>query len=240
MREVLLEDALDRDRLRSLVHGSGLLRWAVIGGSHSGMLAVMNLAEELATATMHHTNIGSKPIVVSAYKSGLVFAEPRLDADPIWNKHDGIGLKGPVAQWSKRHFGTEDDTVATQAFRVRALDMDGVGDCEVLRVDVNRASLLETLESQGVEAVVNATGFDHAATLPTVTFDGQTIDLVAAHRATGDGLWEQCTTGNLAHGLYGAGIAFPQFWTDPEGDVEPRVGFGQNFSEYIAQLIPGA
>jgi len=44
-------------------------------------------------------------------------------------------------------------------------------------------------------------------------------------------------TGQIATGLYGVGIAFPEVWVDPEGYREPRVGFANSFVTHLERLL---
>ena len=235
-REVSIEEALDESRLRMLISEEGLSRWGVIGGSHSGMLAVMNLTKALLQRDQSSMCIKQResetPLVVSAYKSSLLYAERRSPVTPggrAWTKHDGAGLKGPVAAWCRKHFGVGNsvsgEAPPLQGFEVTAaIPRDHTATCRVLRADVGRVALEEVLREQGIEAVVNATGFAAPSSLPAVTFESKPVDLAGAGSV-------------LAPGLYGAGIAFPERYVDPEGDTGNRVGFGQNYADHVGRLL---
>jgi len=180
-REVSIEEALDESRLRMLISEEGLSRWGVIGGSHSGMLAVMNLTKALLQRDQSSMCIKQREsettLVVSAYKSSLLYAERRSPVTPggrAWTKHDGAGLKGPVAAWCRKHFGVGNsvsgEAPPLQGFEVTAaIPRDHTATCRVLRADVGRVALEEVLREQGIEAVVNATGFAAPSSLPAVT-----------------------------------------------------------------------
>ena len=46
--------------------------------------------------------------------------------------------------------------------------------------------------------------------------------------------------GRIAPGLYGAGIAFPEVWTDPEGFTEARVGFVLHYLAHLDRIFDAA
>mmetsp|Transcript_106215 Transcript_106215/g.298660 ORF Transcript_106215/g.298660 Transcript_106215/m.298660 type:complete len:384 (+) Transcript_106215:70-1221(+) len=84
------DDVVAPDTLADLVRRRPALlqmRWGIVGGSHSGMLAAMNLSE-----------MGATDISVFCSRE-LRWAEPRDDGR--WIKFDGSGLKGRVAAWAR-------------------------------------------------------------------------------------------------------------------------------------------
>jgi len=87
---VELDDVVALDRLMDRLSATPARldqTWCVVGNSHSGMLAVMNLVT--AGVPPEH--------IVVMHKSDLRFAEDRPEG---WIKFDGTGLKGTVRDWT--------------------------------------------------------------------------------------------------------------------------------------------
>jgi len=97
------------------------------------------------------------------------------------------------------------------------------------KVDMRLGDVAETWP--GADYVVLCTGFSgfELPTLPEVIWEGERVDL----RASFDP-W----TGLLAaERLFGLGIGFPQYWRDPEGHEEPKVGFGTSVLPHIEKFF---
>ena len=80
------DDLVPPDRCAATVGSLADGPIALVGGSHSGFLAAMNL----------HAH-GRDDVLVFDRKSGPLFAEDR----DTWIKYDGTGLKGTVADWTR-------------------------------------------------------------------------------------------------------------------------------------------
>ena len=166
-----LSDVLHRDRLQRMSASLGSpRRWGVVGGSHSGMLAVMNICNMLAERPSEQN------LVVNVFKQGLVFAEKRVG----FTKHDGIGLKGPVADWCHHNFGQRRNKAGSTF-----VSTSTAGELvEVVRSHAlgTREALWEHMEHYGVEVLVNATGFDVARRLPIIHYNGKRCDPSAMYQ----------------------------------------------------------
>ena len=125
-------------------------------------------------------------------------------------KYDGTGLKGEVAAWARAAVG------AVVAFeRLDAAD---------------EGAVLERLRAAETDVLVYAVGFEPTAP-PDVFADEARVDLPA--KAARDGA--------LVDGaIYGAGLAYPEVWTDPEGHSEPRVGFVTHYLRHLGTIFANA
>lgn len=130
-------------------------------------------------------------------------------------RHQGSGLKGPVAEWCRRHIRNANGVY----------HWDGQ---EGQRVSFHRVNPQLTLEQQigslGATRALFAIGFERAHLVagcpgvPPVTMSGADVDT---------------TTYNTSNGmiagipsLYGAGIGYPHSYLNSDGLLEPWVGFG--------------
>ena len=85
------------------------------------------------------------------------------------------------------------------------------------------------LDDLGVTACCFAHGFEPTRASIDVVIGDQTMPMDAATHDPHDGL--------IAPGLVGLGHAYPEQWTDPEGHVESRVGFGRDFVAHARRAI---
>ena len=173
------------------------------------------------------SNVATAWTLIDEWSQGpLVFAERRQSKHGQWTKHDGSGLKGPVAHWCKQHFNGEDYSSETPL--------------EVLRIPTPTSEQFwQTVQPFELDAVVFATGFEPNSALPiAATLNGKPMDLWDEYRRVFESRKASDRAASvLAPGLYGVGIAFPEKWTDPNGMVEKRVGFGLNFANHVEALI---
>ena len=203
---------------------------------------LVHLLRDTEPHTPHRDPASGKPLIVNFHRGGLLYAERRDGAGNSgrpWTKHDGKGLKGPVAHWAQEFFAEEPALGPSQKRPRMAFfpsywpqACQGTG---VLRVDTDPGGAhdeiideIQLCREHRIRAVVDATGFEAAPSLPEVRFRGAPVDLAQAYAASG---------GALAPGLFGTGIGFPEPWTDPEGSTEPRVGFGENYAGYVGRLL---
>lgn len=248
------DDAICPSRLRALLSADADFaaslagaRVAVVGGSHSGVLAAKN-AIELADAG-----------AVDIYRRGAVRLADERDG---WMKFDGTGLKGEVRDWMVRQqraqrqlegadegFGTgrlpsqPDGEAAAQESALRMdrvrvhTDAPDTGD-----VSVDEAVLVERILASGATWLVWTTGFERrrapesgaAATetpLPSVHWNGRFIDLPSTD-------YDARTTNAIvdARGLYGVGLGYPAIALDPEGLEERWVGFGGDAIKLVERI----
>jgi len=177
-------DSLDLDENGIINQGI-----AIVGGSHSGMLAARNVLNRWKNAK----------ITVFDKRPEPRFAEERHG----WIKYDGTGLKGDVAYWTRT-------ALAENRF-------------QFVQIRDN-----QQLDLQPFRYATFTCGFERCD-LPSVYFAGEPIDLQKVDYDP--------HTGQIATGLYGVGIAFPEVWVDPGGYREPRVGFANSFVTHLERLL---
>lgn len=124
-----------------------------------------------------------------------------------WILYDNTGLKGYSAAWAKKYMGNKED-----------------------------GTILDTLERVHLKSPQFSTHFDRCnKIIEAIGFDRRrTIRLPSS---IGDHPPYDHTRGEIAPGLYGIGIAFPEGAVDPEGNFEYRVGLWK-FMDYITRVMP--
>lgn len=198
---------------------------AVIGASHSAILALLNL---LTLAQSSHPHLRVKwftrhPLRYAEYKDG-------------WILRDNTGLKGSAADFA--HNQLEDEKLgSSEAGKIiTKIDCAGGKDREN---DMYRVNL------PGCDYITQAVGFTRDP-LPQLIKEEEGLPLSmefdhetgAFHEpghggAEGDG----DGAGEKIPGLFGAGIAFPQRVVDPYGNVEYAVGFFK-FMKFLKKVVP--
>jgi hypothetical protein len=204
---------------------------AVVGASHSAILALMNLYN-LAKRSAETT-----PLLIKWFtRHPLRYAEEKDG----WILRDNTGLKGAAAGWAREH-----------------LEPGRLGDSDVgkyvTKIAYEAGAEAETFEEHmGADCAwcVQAIGYqpdplptiriiDQAETKkPDRAWEGREITPVFDHD-TGR-FWYETADGKkeVVLGLFGAGIAFPERVTDPLGNVEYAVGFWK-FMKFVKRVVPG-
>lgn len=80
--------------------------------------------------------------------------------------------------------------------------------------------------------VIQAIGFKHNE-IPSLKRNGKELEIKYNNKT---GAFDDAD-GKKVHGLYGAGIAWPERVTDPEGTVEYAVGLWK-FMSYLKRVVP--
>ena len=154
--------------------------------------------------------------IVNFYRSPLLYA---IYKDG-WILYDNTGLKGTAATWAKDVL--EADHLPPNLRRVN-LKEDGRSEKQIYEAELKDCT-----------HIVSATGFDTNA-LPRIEANGRHVrpdfDPLTGMFHVGQGDREYLT------GLYGAGIAFPERVTDPEGNVESAVGWFK-FMKFVKRVAP--
>ncbi|KAL1990279.1 hypothetical protein VTN49DRAFT_6118 [Thermomyces lanuginosus] len=196
---------------------------AVVGGSHSAVLALMNLYE-LARAT--HPQLRIKWFT----RHALRYAEYRNDEHGAWILRDNTGLKGQAAEFAWAQL--EDDKLP-QSDAGRFIQKIPISESD--EMDLYAEHLPQCTH------IVHAIGFTRSP-LPTLTIAGDRTkpiqDQLQWDSSVG-GFLLPCgkDTAMVVPGLHGAGIAFPERVRDPFGNVEWAVGFFK-FMKFLRRVCP--
>jgi hypothetical protein len=217
----------------------------IIGNSHSGILAAMNLWT-IATSASSDVGDATSPKVVDAtpneektdkkknqkrdlkiinfQRREILFAEYRDDGI-VW---DNSGLKGKTAEWARQHMSfdkNKTDNGETES-------EDGI--IKQIRFDLSPNSERDIYKQYlpQLTHLIYAVGYDRNP-LPPITINSTKIkDEELEFDMHSSGFHYD---GKRVKGLYGTGIAFPEETEDPEGHVEAAVGFGKfvKFAERV-------
>jgi len=200
----------------------------IIGNSHSGILAAMNL---WSVATSPSSNIENKEEgktekrdlkIINFQRRKILFAEYRDDGI-VW---DNSGLKGRTAEWARQHMSNNGES------ETESDDSDGI--IKQIRFDLSQTSEEEIYKKYlpQLTHLIYAVGYARNP-LPPITINSQTVkeeELKFDMHSSGFRYKNK-----RVKGLYGTGIAFPEETEDPEGHVEAAVGFGKfvKFAERV-------
>jgi hypothetical protein len=186
---------------------------AVVGASHSAILAILNL---VTLARESHPLLRIKwftrhPLRYAEYMDG-------------WILRDNTGLKGLAADFARAQLedGVLDTSPAGQV--LEKVDCAGGEDKEA---EMYRAFLPECSH------IVQAVGFTRDP-LPKLVKNGRPLAMEFDHES---GMFHERVDGKGIPGLFGAGIAFPERVVDPHGNVEYAVGFFK-FMKFLKKVTP--
>lgn len=219
LKNVDLDTALDRAKLRTTIPVDQDTTIGVIGSSHSAIVLIMNLYE-LATSTHPRMKIKwftRRPLSYAVYMDG-------------WILRDNTGLKGASADFARAHL--EDDKLLTKSSPVSRF-LEKV-DCSADEDGAFHAHLPQCTH------LVQAIGY-RADPMPDLRIDGRPVENLGYDASTG--LFHSSPAkGNSATaatipGLSGAGIAFPERVVDPAGNTEHAVGLWK-FMRYLKTVVP--
>lgn len=188
---------------------------AVVGASHTAVLILYNLYHLAAAAGSPVPGLQIKWFT----RSPLRYAEFRDG----WIKRDNTGLKGLAAEWAREHL----EDARRAASPVGAV---------VQRIDCSagREKAAYERELPGCDVLVQAIGFQ-ANDSVRISVDGRVVKAPVYDHERGGFVEER--GGRPLPGLYGAGIAYPERVTDPEGSVEYAVGMFK-FMKYLRRVVP--
>ncbi|RDW81762.1 uncharacterized protein DSM5745_05319 [Aspergillus mulundensis] len=188
---------------------------AVVGASHSAILALLNL-HDLARSSHPHLRIKwftRHPLRYAEYKDG-------------WILRDNTGLKGRAADFARQQL--EDSALPTSdAGRF------------ITKVDCAGGQRKETAQYQkhlpSCTYLTQAIGYIRDP-LPELSINGSLLPPDDFQWDSGFGGFTDRNGGPIP-GLYGAGIAFPERVIDPYGNVEHAVGFFK-FMKFLNRVSP--
>jgi hypothetical protein len=212
IQEIGLDPALNPPLLSTMLPKDTPATIGVIGASHSAILVLRNLYN-LANST--HPNIRIKWFT----RHPLRYAEERDG----WIYRDNTGLKGDVSVWAKEN-----------------LEQDVLPSSDVSNYLEKISTTREKEESDYKKHLPSCTHVIHAIgftknEVPTLRRGATKLSL-EFDPLTG-GFRDAEGKGEEVSGLYGAGIAWPNRVTDPEGNVEYAVGLAK-FMDFLKKVVP--
>ncbi|KAH8789424.1 pyridine nucleotide-disulfide oxidoreductase-domain-containing protein [Hyaloscypha sp. PMI_1271] len=210
IEEIGLDPALNPPLLSTMIPKDTPSTIAVIGASHSAILVLRNLYNLASTS---HAHLRIKWFT----RHPLRYAEERDG----WIFRDNTGLKGDVALWAKENL--EEDVLPSSDV---SKYLEKVSTTREKEQDDYKKHLPTCTN------VVQAIGFKKNA-VPLLK-NGEKILNVEFDSLSGGFRDEK---GVEVRGLYGAGIAWPNRVTDPEGNVEYAVGLGK-FMAFLKDVVP--
>jgi hypothetical protein len=202
----------------------------IIGNSHSGILAAMNLWTVASSSNVGDTTSNQKKNkeenqrdlkIINFQRREILFAEYREDGI-VW---DNSGLKGRTAEWARKH-------MLNSTRKGESESKDGI--ITQIRFDLSPNSERDIYKQYlpQLTHLIYAVGYDRNP-LPPITINSTKIkDEELEFDMHSSGFHYD---GKRVKGLYGTGIAFPEETEDPEGHVEAAVGFGKfvKFAERV-------
>lgn len=214
IQQLDLDTVLKPSELAEIIPTNKPTTIAVVGASHSAILALLNLVT-LAKESHPHLRIKwftRHPLRYAVFMDG-------------WILRDNTGLKGLAADFARTQL--EDDRLLTsEAGQVLTkIDCSGGAPREA---EQYRQHLPECSH------IVQAVGFTRDP-LPQLSQNGGPLSMEFDHET---GKFHEQGDGPVIPGLYGAGIAFPERVVDPYGNVEYAVGFFK-FMKFLKKVCPG-
>lgn len=186
---------------------------AVVGASHSAILAILNLVT-LARESHPHLRVKwftRHPLRYAEYMDG-------------WILRDNTGLKGLAADFARSQL--EDDRLSTSPAGQVLSKVDCAG-------GEARESEMYQQHLPDCSHIVHAVGFTRDP-LPQLVKNGRALAMEFDHES---GKFHAPGDGPVIPGLFGAGIAFPERVVDPYGNVEYAVGFFK-FMKFLKRVTP--
>jgi len=211
-----LDTALSPSILSSLLPTTQPLTVSVVGASHSAILALRNLSN---LALSSHPQLRIRWFT----RHALRYAE-YMDG---WILRDNTGLKGEAAVWAR-------DNLEPAAFPSSIIAKV----VDVFAYDKNDEEATLAKGLKGTDYVVQAIGFTRDPIPELRAVDGgKERSLVPFYDHLSGRFRQGSKDGEEVKGLFGAGIAWPERVTDPQGNVEYAVGFWK-FMKYIKRVSP--
>ena len=206
----------------------------IIGNSHSGILAAMNLWTIASSSSSSDifSGDGEKKKeedgkekrdlkIINFQRREILFAEYR-DNGIVW---DNSGLKGRTAEWAREHMLNSSEEGESES-------KDGI--IKQIRFDKSSKSEEQIYADYlpQLTHLIYAVGYARNP-LPPISINSYKVkDEEFEFDVHSSGFHYN---NKRVKGLYGTGIAFPEETEDPEGHVEAAVGFGKfvKFAERV-------
>ncbi|KAE8212880.1 hypothetical protein CF327_g3539 [Tilletia walkeri] len=203
-----LDDILHPSTLHKILPNPSQARIAVVGASHSAVLAIRNLYN---AGVPHIVNFARSELKYAIYKEGYIL-------------YDNTGLKGLAADWAREYM--EEDGPKRDASQITRVRLPGPEATNPGEEEVYAKHL------EGCTHILHAWGYQPRP-IPQITASGDAeiagkVKGVEFDHDTGRFWWKMGSGGGekkYVPRLFGCGIAFPARVTDPEGNVELAVGF---------------
>ncbi|KAI9367362.1 pyridine nucleotide-disulfide oxidoreductase-domain-containing protein [Aspergillus egyptiacus] len=210
-----LDIALKPSELAATVPRGSACTVAVVGASHSAILALLNLVD-LARTSHPHLRIKwftRHPLRYAEYKDG-------------WVLRDNTGLKGRAADFARQQL--EDSALRSSEAGQFITKIDCAGGPEKEAAQYRR-------HLTGCSYFVQAIGYTRDQ-LPELSINGSLLPCEDMKWDSDFGGFTD-RQGRVIPGLHGAGIAFPERVVDPYGNVEHAVGFFK-FMKFLKRVSP--
>ncbi|KAL2854298.1 pyridine nucleotide-disulfide oxidoreductase-domain-containing protein [Aspergillus pseudoustus] len=210
-----LDIVLKPSELASTISSTSSTTVAVVGASHSAILALLNLFDLARTS---HPNLRIKwftrhPLRYAEYMDG-------------WILRDNTGLKGRAADFARAQL--EDSALPTSDAGRFITKIDCAG-------GLGKEATQYQRHLPGCSYLVQAVGYTRDP-LPELSVTGLALESEDLNwDSTFGGFTDR--SGRVIPGLHGAGIAFPERVVDPCGNVEHAVGFFK-FMKFLKRVTP--
>ena len=188
------------------------LRTAVPAGSTVGVIGSSHSAVLILKNLFDLGDVS----IANFYRSPLLYAEFKDG----WILYDNTGLKGMAADWAR-------EVLAAKHLPPRLRRVN-------LREDTRTEQQIYDAELVSCTHLVAAIGYDMNP-VPKIQVDGSEVE-PAFDQLTGKFFMAKGDQHYLP-GLFGAGIAYPERVTDPEGNVESAVGWFK-FMKFVKRVAP--
>ncbi|KAJ5250393.1 hypothetical protein N7489_000803 [Penicillium chrysogenum] len=186
---------------------------AIVGASHSAILAILNLTRLAQT---------SHPLLRISWftRHALRYAEYKDG----WILRDNTGLKGLAADFARSEL--EDDKLPTSPAGQVLDKIDCAGGPEIESAQYHKYL-------PACDYLVQAVGYTRTS-LPALSKNGAPLLMSFDHDT---GMFHEPGRSSDIPGLFGAGIAFPERVVDPHGNEEYAVGFWK-FMKFLKRVVP--
>lgn len=186
---------------------------AIVGASHSAILAILNLTKLAQTShpLLRISWFTRHPLRYAEYKDG-------------WILRDNTGLKGLAADFARSEL--EDDKLPTSHAGQVLAKIDCAGGQEIESAQYHKYL-------PACDYLVQAVGYTRTS-LPALSKNGAPLFMSFDHDK---GTFHEPGRSSDIPGLFGAGIAFPERVVDPQGNQEYAVGFWK-FMKFLKRVLP--
>ncbi|CAI7652464.1 unnamed protein product [Penicillium glandicola] len=186
---------------------------AIVGASHSAILAILNLTKLAQTShpLLRINWFTRHPLRYAEYKDG-------------WVLRDNTGLKGLAAEFARSELA--DDKLPTSHAGQVLAKIDCAGGKEIEAAQYHKYL-------PGCDYLVQAVGYTRTS-LPDLSKNGVPLLMSYDHDT---GMFHEPGRTSVIPGLFGAGIAFPERVVDPHGNEEYAVGFWK-FMKFLKRVVP--